>query len=149
MYESTVGRGANFLLNIGPDERGLLAPEDVTRLHELAAEIRRRYFIPLPFEAIVMKDGKYEISYSKETYGMISDTVNLPLVRRVVIEEDITEGESVKQWRLIATIPSKYPYTDWEVCLCEVTESDTSGSARCRLSVLPDSTRSSGPRWRL
>lgn len=120
MYESTVGRGANFLLNIGPNEKGLLAEEDVARLHELAAEIRKRYLIPLPFDPVTInKDGKYEISYSKETYGMISDTVNLPLVRRVVIEEDISEGESVKEWRLIATIPSKYPYIDWEVCLCE------------------------------
>ena len=91
----------------------------IERLKELLKNSYSPYS-HFPVSAIVvMKDGKYEISYSKETYGMISDTVNLPLVRRVVIEEDITEGESVKQWRLIATIPSKYPYTDWEVCLCE------------------------------
>lgn len=120
MYESTVGRGATFLLNIGPDERGLLDSADVTRLHELAAEIRKRYFVPLPFESVYLnEDGKYEIAYSEETYASISDTVNLPLVRRVVIEEDLTEGESVKEWRLLATIPSKYPYSSWEVCLCE------------------------------
>lgn len=120
MYECTVGRGANFLLNIGPDDRGLLADADVKRLHELAAEIRRRYFVPLPFEPVKQNDdGRYEIAYSKEKYAEISDTVNLPLVRRVVIEEDITDGEAVKQWRLIATIPSKYPYSNWEVSICE------------------------------
>jgi len=120
MYETTVGRGANFLLNIGPDERGLLPEADVARLNELAAEIRKRYFMPLPFEPVRKNEnGKYEIAYSEETYRMISDTVNLPLVRRVVIEEDITDGEAVKQWRLIATIPSKYPYSNWEVSICE------------------------------
>ncbi len=120
MYECTVGRGASFLLNIGPDDRGLLADADVKRLHELAAEIRRRYFAPLPFEPVKRgDDGRYEIAYSKEKYAEISDTANLLLVRRVVIEEDITDGEAVKEWRLIATIPSKYPYSNWEVCICE------------------------------
>ena len=55
MYESTVGRGANFLLNIGPNEKGLLAEEDVARLHELAAEIRKRYLIPLPFDPVCIR----------------------------------------------------------------------------------------------
>lgn len=120
MYETTVGRGANFLLNIGPDERGLLPEADVARLNELAAEIRKRYFMPLPFEPVRKNEsGKYEIAYSEETYRMISDTVNLPTVRRVVIEEDITEGEGVKHWRLFANIPAKYPYFEWEVSICE------------------------------
>lgn len=121
MYETTVGRGANFLLNIAPDEKGQLCACDTKRLHELAGEIRNRYFKPLPFsEAFTEPDGRLCISYPEDVYAhMITDTVNLPLVRRVLIEEDVTEGEGVKAWRLYAAIPSKYPYAGWEFCVCE------------------------------
>ena len=42
IYESSVGRGSNLLLNIGPDRRGRLLEEDKARLAEFAAEIKRR-----------------------------------------------------------------------------------------------------------
>lgn len=122
MYEMTVGRGSSFLLNLGPDTHGLLCEDDLNALHTLSDNIKRRYSRPLPFSGIYKEaDGRLAISYPEEYYKRhISDTVNLPLVRRVVIKEDIKKGESVKGWRLYATIPSKYPYSDWgEFCLCE------------------------------
>ena len=43
MYHGSVGRGANLLLNVGPDTRGLLPEQDVRRLQELWQAIRRLY----------------------------------------------------------------------------------------------------------
>lgn len=51
LYYYSVGRGANLLLNIGPDRRGLLPEADVQRLREFGAEIRRRFSNPIPCTA--------------------------------------------------------------------------------------------------
>ena len=51
-YEYSVGRGANLLLNVGPDHRGLIPEEDAARLLEFGDEIRRRYANPLPVTEI-------------------------------------------------------------------------------------------------
>jgi len=47
IYYYSVGRGANMLLNIGPDRRGLLPDADANRLREFGAELRRRFGTPL------------------------------------------------------------------------------------------------------
>jgi alpha-L-fucosidase len=42
-YEQTVGRGAQLVLGIAPDQRGLLPEADVQRLKEFGASLRERY----------------------------------------------------------------------------------------------------------
>ncbi len=42
-YHQTVGRGAQLMLGLAPDRRGLLPDSDVARLREFGAEIRRIY----------------------------------------------------------------------------------------------------------
>jgi len=42
-YHKTVGRGAQLMLGLAPDKRGLLPESDVARLKEFGAEIRRIY----------------------------------------------------------------------------------------------------------
>jgi alpha-L-fucosidase len=41
-YDRTVGRGAQFMLGLAPDKRGLLPESDVSRLHEFGAALRKR-----------------------------------------------------------------------------------------------------------
>jgi alpha-L-fucosidase len=55
IYYYSVGRGANMLINIGPDRRGLLPDADARRLGEFGEEIRRRFSAPLPGE--YFRDG--------------------------------------------------------------------------------------------
>ena len=43
MYEMSVGRGANFLLNIGPNRHGLLNRADVERVLEFGRLLKQRY----------------------------------------------------------------------------------------------------------
>ncbi|WP_028612191.1 alpha-L-fucosidase [Paenibacillus harenae] len=47
MYERSVGHGATLLLNVAPDNRGLLVEEEVRRVLELGEGIRRLYGSPL------------------------------------------------------------------------------------------------------
>jgi alpha-L-fucosidase len=42
-YDETVGHGAQLMLGLAPDRRGLLPDSDVTRLHEFGEALRARY----------------------------------------------------------------------------------------------------------
>ncbi len=84
MYLYSVGRGANLLLNIGPDRRGLLLEEDIKRVKELGDEIKRRFSSPIKtVENPEVKDGEFSIVLDKET----------PM-NAVILKEDI-EAESI------------------------------------------------------
>jgi len=119
IYEMSVGRGANFLINIGPDRRGLLPDKDVARLLEFGEEIRRRYGSPVPgFTDIAPAEGE-EDAFSIELPGFDtqweSKTSPDPvLVNRVILTEDLTGGESVSEFEIYANLPH---YKSKKVCL--------------------------------
>ncbi|MEG2381857.1 MAG: alpha-L-fucosidase, partial [Oscillospiraceae bacterium] len=87
MYESSVGRGANLLLNIGPDCNGELPIPDATRLLEFGREIKRRYESPIA----TMTDCEMEME--KHT-----------LVNQVVLCEDLSNGEHIEEFEIWADI---------------------------------------------
>lgn len=94
LYYMSIGRGANFLLNIGPDARGLLPEPDVKRLREFGAEIKRRFGENAHIESFgdVLRrrdNGSYVIKSSDRT-----------MVNHVIIKENLTEGESVKEFKI-------------------------------------------------
>ena len=95
MYEYSVGRGCNFLLNVGPNRHGLISESDAKRLAELGAEISRRYDRPLEFT----RDGM-TISY----VGKPTTERGGCLVNTAVISEDLTKGEAVVSYRLFARV---------------------------------------------
>lgn len=91
IYQCSVGRGANLLLNVAPDDRGLLPEPDVERLLEMAAEIDRRYGHPVA------------------SAGGPAETLDIELDRArplnaVSAMEDLADGERVRAWRLLARI---------------------------------------------
>ena len=119
IYEMSVGRGSNLLLNIGPDDRGLLPDADMRRLYEWRREIDKRYGFPLGFGSFQnVGHGVYSLSYTKEQEALVNDTVNIPYVRSVVISEDICGGDEIKEFRLYAHIPSRNPVSDKKYCVC-------------------------------
>lgn len=67
MYLYSVGRGANLLLNIGPDRRGLLLEEDCERVKELGAEIRKRFGNPLKVTDELKADNSMDIIFDELT----------------------------------------------------------------------------------
>ncbi len=85
IYYQSVGRGAQLLLNIGPDPVGLIPDDDVQRMIEFGAEVRRRFGKSLA-----------------ETSGK-GDTVELDLkkptsIEHVITMEQILEGERVREY---------------------------------------------------
>ncbi|MBU0639899.1 MAG: alpha-L-fucosidase [Planctomycetes bacterium] len=85
IYEQSVGRNAVLLLNVPPDQRGLVHENDARRLAEFGAEIQRRF-------------GRSVA----ETQGR-GDAIELPLaqattVDRAILMEDLTGGERVQEF---------------------------------------------------
>lgn len=77
LYYYSVGRGSNFLINISPDDKGLLPQKDVTRVVEFGDEVKRRFANPI--EADVTTNGNIcTITFKKPQ-----------LVNHVVLMENI------------------------------------------------------------
>ena len=88
MYLYSVGHGANLLLNIGPDRRGLLMDEDVKRFTELGEKIKKEFSNPVcTFDQFRREDDKMVVDVPRDTP-----------VRWLVIEEDLTEGSAVTEY---------------------------------------------------
>lgn len=105
MYEMSVGHGSNFLINIGPDNRGLLPDADVKRILELGRRIKENYTSPLPYGDFT-KDG--------DVYTMTHCDVGTPdwkkpsearLSNCIMIKEDLTNGQSVESFSVYGYLP--------------------------------------------
>lgn len=94
LYYYSVGRGANLLINIAPDREGKLPQKDAETFLAFGQEIKRRFSCPLKTEQIVHQDNRYLISFPQDT-----------LVNHVVLKEDISQSEQVKQFQIKA-----YPF---------------------------------------
>ena len=108
MYEQSVGRGSNFLLNVSPDNRGLIPEKDAERLRELAQKIREAYGTPIDFEEM-QRDGEQSYSiaskgFEPKGYSQCGRAL-ARLVNTVVIEEDLSEGQSVNDFEVYAHLP--------------------------------------------
>lgn len=115
MYEMSVGRGANFLLNIGPNRHGVLPEKDAQRLRELGKEIRRRYGSPLPFGPMKkLSEKEYAIQAPSYMGEFTHDATEHLLVNRIVIREDISRGEAVTAFRIHAFLPG---YQSKSICI--------------------------------
>ena len=119
MYELSIGRGANLLLNVGPDQSGQISDLDILRLTQFKSEIDKRYKISLPMNNYERIDEHtYSISYHDDILNKeIGDTDFIPLARSVIIEEDITNGVSCRKFKLYAHIPSRNPISDKKMCV--------------------------------
>jgi alpha-L-fucosidase len=97
MYEQSVGRGAVLLLNQTPDRSGLIPEADAARAAEFGKEIQRIYG-PSGEIASTSGDGK-ELEVQPSTPAMID---------RLVIMEDITKGERVREFEIDVLVGGKW-----------------------------------------
>ena len=104
MYESSVGHGSNFLLNVGPDNHGLICEADKRRLLELGEKIKSAYSTPAPYEAVEKEGNFYSVSSANFTQPFAKATV-IPPINRVVIREDISNGQAIKAFKVYAHLP--------------------------------------------
>lgn len=66
IYYRSVGLGANLLLNLPPDTRGLVPAEDVAHITALADEVRRRFQTPIPASLSAELGSSAVASFGKE-----------------------------------------------------------------------------------
>lgn len=93
IYHKTAGRGAQLVLGIAPDNRGLLPEADVKRLEEFGAEVQRLYGTPAPPK------------------GWSGNAVHFSTPRRldrVVLQEDLAHGQMVRRFRVEAKVADKW-----------------------------------------
>ncbi len=88
LYYLSVGRGANLLINIGPDRRGLLPDKDREALLAFGDEVHRRFAHPLA----VMSDGETTAT------GWCYEAEQPFYLDHVVLQEDLSAGESVRRF---------------------------------------------------
>jgi alpha-L-fucosidase len=102
IHRRSVGRNSVLLLNVPPDQRGLIHENDVRRLAELGQELRRRYT-----RSVAQNSGKGTIVELKLRQPTTLDCA--------ILMEDIREGERVKgfvleglvngEWKQLAAGP--------------------------------------------
>ncbi|MGJ6981541.1 alpha-L-fucosidase [Aestuariimicrobium soli] len=57
IHDSSLGLGAGLLLNLPPDDRGLIPDEDVARLAQWRSELRRRFEVSHEAEVVPVEGG--------------------------------------------------------------------------------------------
>ena len=97
-YHKTVGRGAQLVLGLAPDRRGLLPESDVARLKELGDEVRRLYGQD--------SDGPEESWMS--TAPLEIRTAQPSTFDRAVLMERLDAGQRVERYAIEAWDGSKW-----------------------------------------
>jgi alpha-L-fucosidase len=124
IYEKSVGRGANLLLNVPPDRRGLIADVDAQRLRDFRAARDAAFRVDLArtakatatglrggsetFSAGRVNDGRPDTYWATDD-GVTTGSVELALakperVERVVLQEYIALGQRVEAWTVEAEV---------------------------------------------
>ena len=93
LYYYSVGRGANLLINIGPDRRGKLPKEDKEALQKFGEQIRKNFDASLTCE-VTAEDRK------------LTATMEPQLVNHVVLSEEIDPDCEIESFEIKA-----YPYS--------------------------------------
>ena len=88
LYYYSVGKGANLLLNIAPDRRGLLPEEDSQRVIEFGKKIKDLYASRIDGK-LERNDNVYTISLEKPN-----------LINTVILQEDMSSSEHVEKFHI-------------------------------------------------
>jgi alpha-L-fucosidase len=111
MYDETVGHGAQLMLGLAPDRRGLLPDSDVARLEEFGAAMRMRYghnlalvHLPASAEANAALDGNEDTFWSMPP-GSHHATLEVGFAKpvtfnRVLTMEWLNDGQRVQKYSI-------------------------------------------------
>jgi alpha-L-fucosidase len=118
IYEQSVGRGANLLLNVPPDRRGLISDADAERLRAFRRAVDAAFRVDLARTATVtatnvrgglsaygagrVNDGRADTYWAADD-GVTSASVTLAFPKpttfeRVVMQEFIALGQRIERW---------------------------------------------------
>ena len=94
LYDYSVGRGGNLLLNIGPGPDGRLPEKDCIAFIEFGKKLKERFANPI------------ECTISEGEDEFLIELADEQTVSCAVIEEDLTEGESVTEFEIQRSTPA-------------------------------------------
>ena len=110
-YEESVGRGAQLMLGVAPDRRGLLPDSDVARLNEFGAALRQRYANNLALRhsmttAEAAVDGNPDTFWSAPA-GSHHATLEVSFAKPVTFNRTLTmewlnDGQNVQKYAIEA-----------------------------------------------
>lgn len=90
IHDRSIGLGANLLLNIPPDRRGRLDPDDLARVRELGEALRARF-----------GDGR-EASLTSTADGVVAGLPSAESFDHIELREDVAAGQRVRAHRILA-----------------------------------------------
>lgn len=86
LYYYSVGKGANLLLNIAPDRRGLLPDEDSARVIEFGKKVKALY------------DSRLETKNERNDNVYTLSLKNRTLVNTIILQEDMSTAEHIEKF---------------------------------------------------
>ena len=95
IYYRSVGHGTNLLLNVAPDNRGLIPEPDAKRLEDFANWINSTFSNPI-----------YQVSGQGTKLEIVLD--NPKFINHIVLAEDINQGERVRKYMIEAEHDGKW-----------------------------------------
>jgi alpha-L-fucosidase len=111
IYDDTVGHGAQLMLGLAPDRRGLLPDSDVARLEEFGAALRMRYghnlalvHLPASAEVNAALDGNEDTFWSMPS-GSHHATLEVGFAKPVTFNRALTmewlnDGQRVQKYSI-------------------------------------------------
>lgn len=97
LYYRTVGLGANTLIDLPPDQRGLIPEDLVTAARDMNREIERLFSHPVAQSKQVRTGNVVELSWKKKSR-----------IDHVVLMENVAEGQKVAAYTLEARIDNQW-----------------------------------------
>lgn len=132
IYEYSVGRGANLLLNVTVNRDGVIPEPDAVRMLEFGEALRRRWGRPLVFGSVRKQDETHYRICTAESDNRLCNRLE-PMVDGALLEEDITDGESVRSFRLLAHLTGIWDKTQY---ICVYNGCGIGHKAICRFSPI-------------
>jgi alpha-L-fucosidase len=110
-YDQTVGRGAQLMLGIAPDRRGLLPESDVARLEEFGRAVRTRYsnnlaikHTPASADVAAALDGNLDTFWSAPDgshHSTLEVNFSKPITfNRAITMEWLNDGQRVQRYSI-------------------------------------------------
>lgn len=95
VYFESIGRGANLLVNMTPDTSGLIPAAETTRLADLGELIQKTFAVPVGAIKGKITDAQTDLQLRE-----------MKSIHVIEIEENITNGQHVKQYEVQAYVDS-------------------------------------------
>lgn len=89
LYYQSIGHGANLLLNLSPDRRGLIEESDRKRMFEFREKVEEYFANPL-----------FEKTFETEQDIYLVTLPSVTCIDHIIIQEDLTQGDGITKWRI-------------------------------------------------